>query len=139
MKVEYKIKNINEIFFYGTIDDDDMKSNFTIFPINKFHGGYLKQWLLVQDEIYDYIDSIEKEYNHVVISGHSLGGGIARIAVIFLQVFYPNISITLNTYGTPRSYTWSHRKTLSKLKVECNEYINRGDLIPRIPTLFPFF
>lgn len=137
MKVEYIIKNNNEIFFYGTIDDDDMRSNLKIIPIKGYHKGYLEQWEFIKDKILEEVKKLGKE---IIISGHSLGGGIARIAITELANQFKDINFILKTYGTPRSYTLDHKIKLERnniIKIE--EYINRGDLIPRLPPFFPFF
>lgn len=136
MKVEYTIKNNNEIFFYGTIDDDDMKSNLNIIPHKGYHRGYLNQWNFTKEKI---IEEVKKLGNEVIISGHSLGGGIARVAVAELADIFKEKNFILKTYGAPRSYTLDHKMKIEQsniIKVE--EYINRGDLIPRIPPFFPF-
>ena len=38
----------------------------------------------------------------ILVSGHSLGGGMATLAALDLATLYADVAISLYTYGSPR-------------------------------------
>ena len=69
------------------------------------HWGILRQFRSVEDKITKYIDdeiAENKEIKNIVYTGHSLGGGLATIALMNYSHKYPELKHLCVTFGAPR-------------------------------------
>lgn len=105
----------------------------------KVHLGFLTQFRSVENKITDYINEILKndinnEIKNIVYTGHSLGGGLANIALINYSHKYTQLKHMCVTFGAPRVGNKSFRK---KFEEKCNfskRYVNYYDPIPSLPS-----
>lgn len=93
-----KKKKISYAIFRGTKDLYNVKTNIKIFTSkfydSKVHRGFHTRFLKLQDFVYQNV-----KYKNVVCTGHSLGGAVATLTAIDLQINKFNVS--LYTFGTP--------------------------------------
>jgi len=70
----------------------------------KVHNGFLNQYLVIKNKLFDNIDNIIKNNNigEISLSGHSSGGAIANIASIDFCKKYNDIPIKCVTFGSPK-------------------------------------
>ena len=71
------------------------------------HWGILRQFRSVEIDfpITEYIDNELKdneEIENIIYTGHSLGGGLASIALMSLSHKYPSLKHQCVTFGAPR-------------------------------------
>lgn len=105
----------------------------------KVHLGFLTQFTSVENKITDYINEILKndinnEIKNIVYTGHSLGGGLASIALINYSHKYTQLKHMCVTFGAPRVGNKSFRK---KFLEKCNfskRYVNYYDPVPSLPS-----
>ena len=82
--------------------------------------------------MYNVLDKESVNYDNFVISGHSLGGALAHIAVPFIYEKYNN-SITCFTFGSPRVgnkhfVQWFDNSVTTNYRI-----CNKNDIITSIP------
>ncbi len=77
----------------------------------KVHRGFHLQYKSIKDELASYLDEHQMQYDEVVFTGHSLGGALATIAVVYYHHQSQSVtstrpsqlkSIKAQTYGCPR-------------------------------------
>ena len=95
------------------IDDADFapaKYNASECPGCKVHGGFYKCWRAVQKEVTRQVDLLQQVHKtaSLVVTGHSLGAGIATLAALGLKNTHwtdrsgPIPLTALHTFGQPR-------------------------------------
>jgi len=105
----------------------------------KVHLGFLRQFTSVENKITDYINEIlQNDINNtiknIVYTGHSLGGGLASIALINYSHKYTQLKHMCVTFGAPRVGNKSFKK---KFQEKCNfskRYVNYYDPVPSLPS-----
>ena len=96
--------------------------------IELMHSGYFSQFASLRDEIEDALQRDEVKDSQLFITGHSLGGALAIIAVKFLA---SNITGACYTFGSPPvgTKTFAH-----DIKTPIYRVINHVDIVPRLPS-----
>ena len=82
--------------------------------------GILRQFRSVENKITKYIDdeiSENKEIKNIVYTGHSLGGGLATIALMNYSHKYPELKHLCVTFGAPELVTTNLDKCLMNVVV----------------------
>ena len=144
-----KIDNVLYIYFQWSHGKEDWKNNFS-FAVKPYrgmdikwycHGGFLKVWKTIKDNIDKSIfDNIEK----VVIVGYSHGAAIASLCHEWIWFNYPNLreNITGYGFGCPRVYWnwfWKFPKELQERWKNFHPIRNCSDIVTHLPpTLFGF-
>lgn len=146
-----KNKNTFHLTFIGSNSKKDWIADFNFIPIKiknlknrnyKIHQGIYLQFLSVYDHVKSKLQKFlnNKDKIELVISGHSLGGGLAIIAGIYLYGYLikykniENVEIKIITIGAPRVLNkelseWFN-KNLSKNTIRI---VNHFDSIPQLP------
>jgi predicted lipase len=128
-----------DICFKGTTNIVNMYSNMQIFLTNynniKVHNGFLNQYLIVKNELFNNIDNIIKNNNikHISLSGHSSGGAIANIASIDFCKKYDNIKINCVTFGSPKVGNQNFVTEYNKYVKNSYRIVNKNDIIEHLP------
>lgn len=102
----------------------------------KAHWGILRQFRSVEDKITDYIDkTIEEDKNikNIIYTGHSLGGGLATIALMNFSHKYTNLKHLCVTFGAPRVGNKDFRIRFEKNCAFSKRYVNYFDPVPSLP------
>jgi predicted lipase len=47
------------------------------------------------------VDLKAKEITHIYVTGHSLGGALATLAALDLQIKFPELPVTMYNFGSP--------------------------------------
>ena len=64
------------------------------------HSGFLRQYIELRSRILDHISM--RQYEHVVISGHSLGGALATLCAVDVAHNISTASVNAYTFNAPR-------------------------------------
>ena len=99
------------------------------------HWGILRQFRSVEDKITKYIDDElkeNKEIKNIVYTGHSLGGGLATIALMNYTHKYPNLKHMLLP-SAPRVGNNKFRKMFNENCCFSKRYVNYFDPVPSLP------
>lgn len=89
----------------------------------KCHSGYLKRYQgLHNDIIYDLCDFFNKnDNNNLVITGHSMGGALAKIACLYIaSEFRSSKNLYVYTFGTPKI---ANQPFYDEVAYQTNDYI----------------
>lgn len=104
----------------------------------KVHWGILRQFRSVEDKITQFIDETltnDKlcQIENIVYTGHSLGGGLASIALMNYFYKYPELKHMCVTFGAPRV---GNKQFRQKFEYNCafsKRYVNYYDPVPSLP------
>ena len=105
------------------------------------HSGFLTQFNTVKDEINQDIIEYRKDPdgdNHLIFTGHSLGGALATIASVYYGSLYPDMSISCITFGSPRVGNRDFAKIFNSNITESHRFVNEDDPVPMGPTPIRF-
>ena len=133
-----------------------IKDKFEIIPDKsiqtkpKIHGGFLKQFLSIKDnldiKIYEFVQK-KRYYNEkyflnediiLVFSGHSLGGGLATLASLYYSYIFPDAQIDCITFGSPRVGCSLFAKLFNERISNSFRYVNDNDPVPCVPSSFTY-
>ncbi|KAJ7892556.1 Alpha/Beta hydrolase protein [Mycena olivaceomarginata] len=70
----------------------------------KVHFGFQNAWCTISEKTFKIVTTelaAHPGYS-IVVTGHSLGGALASVAAITLQMLFPTTALRLYTYGQPR-------------------------------------
>ena len=141
-------KNSILVAFRGSQEFRDWLSDANIIRVNmdlhnvpdnerpKAHWGILRQFRSVEDKITNYIDkTIEEDKNikNIIYTGHSLGGGLATIALMNFSHKYTNLKHLCVTFGAPRVGNKDFRIRFQKKCAFSKRYVNYYDPVPSLP------
>lgn len=98
----------------------------------KVHGGFLKSFRRVEQQIRDCIDGDEghdasDQLLPVYFTGHSLGGALAVLA---MTIIAPDRGGGCYTFGAPRVANY---ELFEKVKTPMFRVVNSSDIVPRMP------
>ena len=105
------------------------------------HWGILRQFRSVENKITKYIDDElkeNKEIKNIIYTGHSLGGGLATIALMNYTHKYPNLKHMCVTFGAPRVGDSKFRKMFNENCCFSKRYVNYFDPVPSLPFSFRY-
>jgi len=100
------------------------------------HWGILRQFRSVEKKITNYIDKElmeNTEIKNIVYTGHSLGGGLATIALMNYSHKYPQLKHMCVTFGAPRVGNTTFKKMFNERCCFTKRYVNYFDPVPSLP------
>ena len=99
----------------------------------EIHGGFYEQYQIVRQFIHEQLEGLYKDFNEIIVNGHSLGSAIAVLCAIDIQYNYPNRLISIYGFGSPRvgnrAFTKSYKKRIS----EIYEFRYNEDVVTKVP------
>lgn len=107
----------------------------------KTHQGFNASYGLVQAEIREFVQE-NKNFSHVVVTGHSLGGANALVCGLDLSYNLKNKwgrendLVSIRTFSAPKVGNQVHRNNLERYVPNTIQYRMRFDLIPLVPILY---
>lgn len=101
------------------------------------HEGFLKSYRFVAARVIEMCrDNPGKE---IFLTGHSLGGAIANVAMWDLETHRAVKIKRSYTFGSPRVFgRKASRKVRNSLNGRQFRIVNRNDIVPRVPSLLRF-
>lgn len=99
------------------------------------HWGFLKQFRSIETHLAAFMGDIDT----IHITGHSLGGALATLCAMSLSHRYPEMFITLTTFGSPRvgcddfAEQFKHRTN-----IRAKRFARPRDTVTTIPTSWRF-
>jgi len=103
----------------------------------KIHRGfYIATMSLYKKVVKAVGEYLNKNRNYkIVISGHSLGGAMARVTFFFLKDLnqFPCTTYELYTYGEPRVGNKAFAKFMTSQNITSARVVARGDIFPHVP------
>ncbi|MGD9678094.1 MAG: hypothetical protein AB7V16_06990 [Vulcanibacillus sp.] len=101
------------------------------------HSGFLKIYKICRSTIHKWVIDKEKEYDSIIITGHSLGGAISTLCcedVGFLNeekiIDKPFEAIVT---GCPRVFGFFNSKLIKTRCKNLTRVINKSDIVPSVP------
>ncbi len=124
-------KDYAVLVFRGTEPDcpEDLSTDINANLDSGWHSGFITAYNSIKNEIEDALALID-EGTPLYVTGHSLGGALAKIAALHLQ---SRIS-QCYTYGSPAVCT---KDIFGNNKVPVFVIVNNGDIVPRATFLAP--
>jgi len=124
------------------LHDFDMRQVTFIQPTNgerpaRVHRGIMRKYMSLRDQIHEHI--VRHAPRSLLITGHSLGAGLACMAAVDLHAHFEDLDIHIVTFGAPRI---GNRAFASQLDTAARSYVrvrDPFDVIPDMPgALFGF-
>ncbi|MGF1568169.1 MAG: Mbeg1-like protein [Nodosilinea sp.] len=138
--------NSDQLFvvFRGSDKSIDWINNFQfsqqIYPYGdgnsavKFHKGFMMAYLAVRDALLKAMDNFTGQ--HVIVTGHSLGGALATIAALDMQYNLGakrNLSFEVYTFGAPRVGNEAMVASYNQRIPNSYRFIYGWDIVTRVP------
>lgn len=104
------------------------------------HGGYLKEWKLVQDTVMlNFLYSMPDK--PITVVGWSYGGAMATLAMEALWHDFPYLreSLRLVTFGSPRVIGWFNYWRVKERWENTTRYRNESDFVTCVPFILMGF
>ena len=129
----------NILLFAPSNSKVDWKNNFSFFrkPYKQMkikfyvHGGFLKCWKLVEDEILDYIK--DNNMTNLTIAGWSYGGAMSTLCTEDLWFNMPELETRTITFGAPKVLSvFGYKKVINRFK-NITMYKNGSDIVTKVP------
>lgn len=110
-----------------------------LFPNKKLadvqvHRGFLKQFLSVMNSVVLLMNKHRREFNTVIHTGHSLGGGLACLSAVFFKDRFPRKEHHCITIGCPRPGNQQFAELFRKSIPVSFRIANENDPIPMLAT-----
>lgn len=128
------------IAFRGSLDKTDITEDFIykqtdlILPFSDnpnilCHQGFINVYSIFQNQI---VNSVKKyRPNKIIITGHSLGAGIATVAAYHLSLL--NQKVYVYNFASPKVGNIEFSNDINKLTKCFYRIVNLSDLIPTLP------
>ncbi|MEL6815355.1 MAG: lipase family protein [Cyanobacteria bacterium J06598_3] len=98
----------------------------------RMHSGFVRAYLSVRETIHDYVNNSGAEQYR--ITGHSLGGAIAKLCALDLQYnFSPEISVEAYSFGAPRVGNKAFTESYNRRVPDTWRVVNGWDAVAGLP------
>lgn len=123
--------------FPGTADPADWMTDFDLHlvggPAGKVHQGFQVALLHIWKELWLYVHA-NRRGRALWVTGHSLGGALATLAVAKLRLEQDEPVNGLYTYGAPRTGDRDFQRTFdADFMPQTFRYVNNSDIVTRVP------
>ena len=118
------------IAYCGTDDIRDIRQDLSATLWRENYGRIHRGFRDHAHRLYASVAQIVENSTNIVLVGHSLGGGAATVTAYWLRQDFPNLPITLYTYGSPR-VGW--RSFIKNIPIHHRRWVNNTDIVPRLP------
>ncbi|WP_017301844.1 lipase family protein [Nodosilinea nodulosa] len=138
------------IVFRGSDKSVDWINNFEfrqqIYPYGdgntdvQFHRGFMMAYFAVRKQLLEAMDKFVGQ--HVVVTGHSLGGALATIAALDIQYNLGqkrDLSFEVYTFGSPRVGNSAMVKSYNGRIPNSYRFIHGWDIVTRVPRTWQGF
>tara|TARA_R110002020_G_scaffold407511_3_gene617525 strand:- start:151 stop:873 length:723 start_codon:yes stop_codon:yes gene_type:complete len=98
----------------------------------KIHRGFIKAYMSIHNDILSVLK--RHKFDSIHCCGHSLGGALAEISILFLKNIANKVSV--HTFASPRVGNYRASKVIYECCVDFKRFVITGDLVPHLP---PFF
>jgi predicted alpha/beta-hydrolase family hydrolase len=113
----------------GSDEAADWRRNFEfVYTAGDTHAGFANYATLLMAQMLTEGVSFRRD-DHLIISGHSLGGAVATIIAAHLQDHLPWVDLV--TFGSPRP---GGRRFRQRLRVPHHRYVHGDDVVPHLPS-----
>ncbi|CAA9587170.1 hypothetical protein AVDCRST_MAG81-4429 [uncultured Synechococcales cyanobacterium] len=97
----------------------------------QMHQGFATAYLSVREKIHDYLKN--HAASSVTITGHSLGGALATLCAVDVQYNFPNVAISIYTFGAPRVGNAGFRDSFNRRVPSTYRFVYGMDIVPALP------
>ena len=98
----------------------------------KMHTGFTKAYLAVRSQIHSIVQP--SAMTHWVVTGHSLGGALAKLCAVDLQYnFSPDVSLEVYTFGAPRIGNKAFAESYNRRVPNTWRFVNGNDVVCGLP------
>jgi predicted alpha/beta-hydrolase family hydrolase len=113
----------------GSDEAADWRRNFEfVYTAGDTHAGFANYATLLMAQMLAEGVSFRRD-DHLIVTGHSLGGAVATIIAAHLQDHLPWVDLV--TFGSPRP---GGRRFRQRLRVPHHRYVHGADLVPHLPS-----
>lgn len=115
---------------------DDLEAKQVAYPwqsnVGQVHEGFLKLYTSLRDLALQAVDSLQPTGN-LWVCGHSLGCALSSLAVLDLQVRWPDQPLQHYNFASPRVVDPTFAAYYNALPVPTYRVVNDSDLVPEVP------
>ena len=104
------------------------------------HLGFHEVYKTLRPTVLDALEEASKDCDHVIVTGHSLGGALAVLAAPDLAVNTAAKRIPkLLAFAGPRAGLLEFHRFFNRLMPICYRVVSSGDIVPHVPFFIPPF
>ena len=103
-----------------------------LFAAARVHTGFMQQFGSIAKDVVDYAGA-SPPCHALVLTGHSLGGALATLASLYLQLKLPGKEVRAHVFGSPRAGDASFARLMASLPFQVTRHELRNDPVPRLP------
>ncbi|MGJ3242549.1 MAG: lipase family protein [Opitutales bacterium] len=98
------------------------------------HRGFKRYYETIRQELHQVLDPLVSG-RELIVTGHSLGGGVGAIALVDCWVRYRQqaANLTSYTFAAPRIGDLAYCQALAQRDVDLHRVVNTEDLVPDLP------
>jgi len=124
------------ISFRGTQEWSDIVADVNALYYDTKHGsvhtGFINELNKISKEILQWVVDNNKKQSQIIVTGHSLGAGMATL--FYARLLDNNFSnVSLYTFGSPKVGTQHWTENINKCDLDIHRFVNNNDIIPHTP------
>lgn len=100
----------------------------------RFHQGFMTAYFAIRKTLLQVVDEFNGQ--HIIVTGHSLGGALATIGALDLQYNLgtkDNFTFSVYTYGAPRVGNQALVDSFNRRIPDSHRFIYGWDVVTRVP------